>query len=64
LLRNCIEPDVYFGLAADQVEHRRLAGAIGTDDDANFVFVNVEEKIVDRLNPLNDTRHKAFASTT
>src|SRR3954447_12938588 len=38
-----------FGLAADQVEHRGLAGAIGTDDDADLVLLDIEREVVHRL---------------
>ncbi|MGY4355108.1 hypothetical protein ACVW0J_001601 [Bradyrhizobium sp. i1.7.7] len=41
-----------FGLAADQVEHGGLAGAVGTDDDTDLVLVDVEREIVDRLEPV------------
>ena len=37
------------GLAADQVEHRGLAGAVGADDDADLVLLDIEGEIVDRL---------------
>ena len=37
------------GLAADQIEHRGLAGAVGADDDADLVFLDIEREIVDRL---------------
>ena len=30
------------GLAADQIEHRGLAGAVGADDDADLVFLDIE----------------------
>ena len=35
--------------AADQVEHRGLAGAVRADDDAQLALVDVEVEIVDRL---------------
>src|SRR5206468_11899328 len=37
------------GLSADQVEHRGLAGAVGADDDANLVLLDIEGEIVDGL---------------
>jgi hypothetical protein len=33
----------------DDVEHRRLAGAVGPDDRADLTLVNVEADILDRL---------------
>ena len=36
------------GPAADEVEHRGLAGAVGPDDDADLVAVEIEGEIVDR----------------
>jgi len=35
-----------FGLAADQVKHGGLAGAVRADDDANLVLLDVEGEIV------------------
>ena len=36
-------------LAADQIEHRGLAGAVGADDDADLVLLDIEGQIIDRL---------------
>src|SRR4030088_1545466 len=44
------------GLAADQVEHRGLAGAIGADDDTDLVVIDVERQIVDRLEAVEGNR--------
>src|SRR6476660_6050530 len=41
-----------FGFSADHVQQRGLAGAIGTDDTAQFVFLHVEIEAVDRLEPV------------
>src|SRR5690606_22880498 len=44
------------GAAADQVEHRGLAGAVGADDHADFVLVDVEAQVVDRLEAIEGYR--------
>src|SRR6266852_5006823 len=44
------------GLAADQVEHRGLASAIGADDDPDLVVIDVERQIVDRLEAVKGNR--------
>src|SRR5262249_37753805 len=38
-----------FCLAADEIEHGGLAGAVGADDDADLVLLDIEGEIVDRL---------------
>ncbi len=44
------------GLSADQVEHRGLAGAVGADDDADLVLLDIEREIVHRLEPVKGHR--------
>src|SRR6185436_2803957 len=46
------------GLAADQIEHRGLAGAVGADDDANLVLLDIEGEIVDRLEAVEGNRER------
>jgi hypothetical protein len=40
------------GSAADQVEHRRLAGAVRADDHADLILVDIEGQRVDGLDPV------------
>src|SRR3984885_4907787 len=46
------------GLSADQIEHRGLAGAVGADDDADFVLLDIEGKVVDGLEPVERNRER------
>jgi hypothetical protein len=43
--------------AVDDVEHRRLAGAVGPDDRADLTLVNVEADILDRLHAAERQRN-------
>src|SRR6185295_18688175 len=45
-------------LAADQVEHRGLAGAVGADDDADLVLLDIEGQIIDRLEAVEGNRER------
>src|SRR6202041_943757 len=47
-----------FGLSADQIEHRGLAGAVGADDDADFVLLDIEGKVIDGLEPVERNRER------
>src|SRR5579863_3032926 len=47
-----------FGLAADQVEHRGLAGPVRADDDADFVLLDIEGKVVDGLETVERNRER------
>src|SRR3990167_2238703 len=38
-----------FGLAANQVEHRGLAGTVGADHHAHFIAVDIQVEVIDRL---------------
>ena len=46
------------GLAADQIEHRGLAGAVGANDDADLVLLDIEGEIVDRLETVEGNRER------
>src|ERR1700752_3009118 len=46
------------GLAADQIEHRGLAGAVGADDDADLIRLDIEGEIVHRLEAVERHRER------
>jgi hypothetical protein len=43
--------------AVDDIEHRRLAGAIWPDDRPDFAFADVEGNVADRLYAAKRERH-------